>query len=403
MNKLNLLTKCSVNTNIGVDTFVGIKFQNGKFTINFPLGFHLSDNEEALRSDIILLLNTIKTHTDKMESELYKDFMNYSQIDFPFQAFLYLIYDYLDRGYYNEYQYDYIKEKKGKINWNRTINTIKPVIQNNNAFYLNFIVQKNCTNENTLISLIHKYCVYESFKYLGWLFTEQLPEKPQIKFNYKYFKNILSNKLLSTFDDKDKLLFKNMIALIDYEGNNIHTSFTYGTNRFEYIWESMIDTVYGIKGKNDYFPKTHWYFIDGTTHINNHLIPDTIMLHNNNLFILDAKYYKFGYTKKPQDLPDSSSIHKQITYGEYAYQNHLSSGYIYNAFIMPFNSYDTHTNTNSSTKIIGEALSNWKSGDKKYEHVIGILLDTKKLMSSSLFENITKQEELARIIQSYFK
>ena len=403
MNKSSLFTRCSINTNIESDTFVGIRFNEGKFSINFPLGFNLSDNEETIRKDIILLLNTIKTNTDKMDSELYEDFSKYSKIDFPFQACLYLINDYLDRGYYNEYQYDYKIDNHGKINWNRTINTIKPAIQNNNTFYLDFIVKKIHTNENAIITLIHKYCVYESFKNLGWLFTEQLPEKPQIKFDYKNFKSILSNKLLSTFEDKDKLLFKNMIALIDYEGNNIHTSFTYGTNRFEYIWESMINNIYSIKEKNTYFPKTQWIFLDGTVHNNNHLIPDTIMLHKDNLFILDAKYYRFCYTKNPQDLPDSSSIHKQITYGEYAYQNHLTEGNIYNAFIMPFNVDDKYWNTDHSIKLIGEATCNWKKGDRNYEHIIGILADTKELMSLSLSEFSMKQNQLAEIIQYYFK
>lgn len=403
MNRSSLLTRCSINTNKESDTFVGIKFNKGKFSINFPLGFNLSNNEEAIRKDIILLLNTIKINTDKMESELYKNFLNYSQIDFPFQACLHIIYDYLDRGYYNEYQYSHKKDKQGKINWNRTISTIKPAIQNNNAFYLDFIVKKDSSNENALIALIHKHCVYESFKNLGWLFTAQIPEKPQIKFDYKNFKSILSSKLLSTFEDKDKLLFKNMIALIDYEGNNIHTSFTYGTNRFEYIWESMINKVYGIKQKNGYFPKTQWSFLDGIIHNNNHLIPDTIMLFKDNLFILDAKYYRFGYTKNPQDLPDSTSIHKQITYGEYAYQNHLTDGNIYNVFIMPFSAFDKYWNTSSNIKLLGEATSNWKNGDENYEHVIGILMDTKELMSLSLSDHTIKQEQLAEIIHRYFK
>ena len=37
----------------------------------------------------------------------------------------------------------------------------------------------------------------------------------------------------------------------------------------------------------------------------------------------DAKYYKYGWTQLPKDLPSSSSINKQISYGEYIAINNL--------------------------------------------------------------------------------
>lgn len=63
------------------------------------------------------------------------------------------------------------------------------------------------------------------------------------------------------------------------------------------------------------------------------------MLYNNNIYVLDAKYYKYGATKNRFDLPESASINKQITYGEYIdAQADLKNpdSVIYNAFLMPF-------------------------------------------------------------------
>ena len=40
--------RCHVNTNIYVDTFVGIKCIDGDISVNFPLGFHVSDDEKEL-------------------------------------------------------------------------------------------------------------------------------------------------------------------------------------------------------------------------------------------------------------------------------------------------------------------------------------------------------------------
>ncbi len=38
--------KCRINTNYNADTFVGIKSIDGDISINFPLGFNLSDDDK---------------------------------------------------------------------------------------------------------------------------------------------------------------------------------------------------------------------------------------------------------------------------------------------------------------------------------------------------------------------
>lgn len=67
------------------------------------------------------------------------------------------------------------------------------------------------------------------------------------------------DKIASTFNDNNKMLFRNLLAIIDYTGSGFSTKkFQYGTYRFEYIWESLVDKVYGISGKEEFFPKTYW-------------------------------------------------------------------------------------------------------------------------------------------------
>ena len=316
MVDFKLRDKCSVNTNWNADTFVGIKCEKGDYSIHFPLGFHVSDTDKELRKDILLLLNAIKETTMKKESETYSDFRTYSQLDFPFQAFLAVIYDYYNRGYYREQEMIYNTSKRGKIDWNRTIKTQKPSMQEGQAFYLEFVTKRNSIKENELITLIHEYCVYDSFEKIGWLFTDKLPTRPRLKFNYKLFKSVIREKLSRTFNDKNKKLFRNMLAIIDYEGEeNDHRKYIYGTNRFEYVWEMMINQVFGIRDKERFFPKTKWRL--EREYSNANLEPDSIMLYNDKIYILDAKYYKFGQTGLPWDLPESTAINKQITYGEY--------------------------------------------------------------------------------------
>lgn len=380
-----LFDRCRVNTNIKSDVFVGIHKKDDYYEVDFPLGYHLSSDEKGLRKDILSLMNVLTRYTDKRESKLYDGLKNEDSSGIPIQAYLYLIKDYFERGYYKEQETFYKVAKKGKINWSRTIKTQKPEMQDNEAFYLNFIVKKNTINEDELITLVHKYCVYESFDKFGWLFTSFVPVKPKTGLTVKMMISVVNNKLQNTFKDHNKQLFKNMLAVLKQLDDGSQTDFKYGTYRFEYVWEKMIDKVFGISEKVEYFPKTTWNFPENKIYNNAFLNPDTIMLYDGKVYVLDAKYYKYGWSGTPGHLPESTSINKQITYGEYIAkaEKFILDGehpIVYNAFIMPYDSKGEKFSTGKPIHYIGTATSDWKSGTEKYENVIGILMDVKYLM-----------------------
>ncbi|MDE7435551.1 MAG: LlaJI family restriction endonuclease [Lachnospiraceae bacterium] len=380
-----LFDRCHVNTNIENDVFVGIQKKDDYYEVDFPLGYHLSSDEKGLRKDILSLLNVLSRYIDKRQSELYDGLKNEDSSGIPIQAYLFLIKDFFERGYYRERETLYKVSKKGKINWRKTIKTQKPVMQGHEAFYLNFVVKKNTINEDELITLVHKYCVYESFEKFGWLFTSFVPNKPKTGLTVKMMLTVVNNKLQNTFKDQNKQLFKNMLAVLKQLHDDAQMEFKYGTYRFEYVWEKMIDKVFGISEKVDYFPKTTWNIWGNKKHDNAFLEPDSIMLHDGKVYVLDAKYYKYGWSGAPRHLPESTSINKQITYGEYIAkaERFVSGGshpVVYNAFIMPYDSNGKMFPTNTPIYYIGTATSDWKYGTEKYENVVGILMDVKYLM-----------------------
>lgn len=405
MINLDIRDKCSVNTNWNADTFVGIKCKDGDISINFPLGFAISEDNTELRKDILLLISTLTANTKQKVSEILGSIQKYEETSFPIQAYMAIISDYYVRGYYKEREVLYSVSKKGKINWNRTIKTQKPYVQQNQVYYLDFVTKKNTINEDKLITLVHEYCVYESFEKIGWLFSKNLPAKPNIKFNKKLFISVIKEKLSSTFNDRNRVLFNNMLAIINYKGDEgASANYKYGTYRFEYVWEKMIDKVFGIENKADYFPKTTWT-INNKSYYNASLEPDTIMLLNNNVYVLDAKYYKYGATGRASDLPESTSINKQITYGEYIAEEeeifrrkHGENMRVYNAFLMPFNSLKGTFATKNELFHIGEATSDWKTNNKDYERIQGILVDIKYLMKINVRQEENEIQKLADVI-----
>lgn len=155
----------------------------------------------------------------------------------------------------------------------------------------------------------------------------------------------------------------------------------------------MIDKAFGVEDKEQYFPRTRWLLDYGRQKVKTPLQPDSIMLYNGKVYVLDAKLYRFGCNPdKPELLPNSSDINKQITYGEYIERTKgVPAERLYNAFIMPFNSVkngfimlDAVGNVvpgfTGEIGNVAEAVRDWKPDPKKYERVQGIVMDTRYLM-----------------------
>lgn len=100
-------------------------------------------------------------------------------------------------------------------------------------------------------------------------------------------------------------------------------------------------------------------------------------------------------------MPESTSINKQITYGEYIAEQdkfkriHGERYKVYNAFLMPFES------KAEEVENIGVAFSDWKSNQKSYEQIQGIVIDVKGLMKSVAFKDERKIAVLANCIENY--
>jgi hypothetical protein len=406
LREIDIRDKCRVNSNREMDTFVGLKCNDDDISINFPMCYHISDDNAELRKDIILLFATLAANTQRRDSELLGQGRSFDEVEFPLQSYMYLIKDFFARGYYREQEVTYKVAKTGKIKWNRTIKTQRPYVQDTDVYYLDFVTKNSSIKEDELITLIHEYCVYESFERIGWLFTTMIPKKPRIAKRERVFKSVLKEKIVNTFNDRNRLLFRHMLAIIDFEGDkDSDKNYRYGTYRFEYVWEKMIDKVFGIENKADYFPKTSWY-VNGDRFDNASLEPDTVMLYGNNVYILDAKYYKYGVTGKTWDLPESTSINKQITYGEYVangekfkkkYGNNMK---VYNAFLMPFDSLKSKYPDNLEMHKVGEAVSNWKDNSEDYQKIQGILIDVKTLMHINVRQEMKEIEKLVALIET---
>lgn len=383
------------------DLFVGIKFKDGAPKVIFPHGYSIPQDDKECRKDIFRLLAVLQKFTEHREGDSNSEDDEISSV--PIKSYQYIIQDFLSHGYYTENEIRYVRSQRGKINWKRTIQQEQAQIDNNNVVYLNFQVKTNQINSNNLLSNIHKYCVYFCFMKFGWLYfsAEYVPQKPEIPFNKKLFVGALNQALIDTYNDQKKLLFQSMLNVIqDSEEKTSLDSVAIGVNKFDPVWERMIDYVFGEDDKDRYFPHATWHIIkNGRVEQSSALEPDTIMRYQDKIYVLDAKYYQYGITGYISDLPATSSIQKQITYGKHIAEQmkEVPDNNVYNAFIMPYESKDDEI-----IKFTSVATADWETYNnttKNYAYVLGILLDTRWLIANYIKHNMSEIENMADKIE----
>ena len=422
-------------------SFVGIKIEDNRPKIYFPMGYRASKPpEDICKQDfyqLIAVLNDKSLQSCFSEEDLKK-----SRLDFPFYAYLSVLQYYLDFGYFVESETIYKKGFSGKISWPRTIKRIKPQVVkdeegHDQVVYLNLITRKTSYREDNLITLVHKFCVKESARLIGPLYgiSENEVEEPELLFDYEPFAEVIQDKIAATFNDKHLELFHAMLKMVRYLGNKKNRGEDgseneplFGVNTFAPVWEAMVDKIFGKLpqgvAKDKFNPHLRWN--DGCCDekldeseeeivLNDPkrstLRPDTIMVMGEGVYILDSKYYKYGLTGFNSHLPGAESVCKQMAYAEYvekmlgdpstslhfAQDDTLS---IYNAFIMPYCADAEGASASSATfqmKRVGYIYGDWKDCKRPYHKIACILLDMKSVMQNYA-NDPAAQSELAELI-----
>lgn len=398
----NLREICTVSYNTSDDNYVGIKYSDDDVKVYFPLGYEIPEDNSECRKSIMNLMRTISIGNRILNSDSNNSILDGNESEIPFESFIWIMNDYLNNGLYSDREKIYKRGQNGKINWKKTLNT-KFYISGNSAVYLNPYVEKN-TLEDNLITDIHAYCVGVSINYIGWMFGE-IPS-PNTKINSEksdYYIKILNREMVHSFDDRKKMLLINLKKIMEMAGGKNKSKLkNYGTAQFEYIWEYMVDKIYGNENVELYFPNSKYHLINFDKPVeSSNLRPDTLLSVENDMYILDSKYYKYGVTGNPLNLPSTDSVQKQITYGEHIKNNFKKYKKIYNAFIIPFNKNNNPFNLSNCIEYVGFSESSWKkpSNDNYYERVSVILIDTKYLMDKYISYSDSEVEKMIASIQ----
>lgn len=402
-------------TNEENNSFVGLRIKNEEVHFYYPESYDLAsiDNIKAFRNDVINIIHTIILAKSKSTQNNSTDNGTAQTEQFALMSYLWIIRDYLSNGYYRNSEKIFKTNVKGKINWKKTLET-QPIISNGNVIFNNIVAEVRNDCDNTITDA-HKWCVFDSVRKIGWLFgiNEKSVFVPKItKPIIKKYITTIKKELMRTFDDIKKIRLGHMLKVLTGVDDSDRTKeIVFGVDKYHYVYERMVDCVFSnIIDITKYNPNAKWYlkknnFIPTEA---SSLRPDTIRLEpisknvSNNekvAYVLDAKFYRFGTTGKEKDLPSTSSIQKQITYGDNIVFNLKKNENIinvYNAFILPYNKNNNNFGFNGNLEYIGFSKADWRSDEFSHTCIFAFLIDTKHLVSTWAQGNCA--EDISKLI-----
>lgn len=317
------------------NSFVGIKIDEGIVKVFVPRVFR---EDEDWKKDIRLFLKSIEIAKTKNTENINKG-SNNTDNAWPIDSYLWLINDYLENGLYYNREKKLSRSNSGKIEWKRTLQQV-PIYSDGNIIYDQLITSK-MTPANDMITHIYKLCLRQSVDKIGWLFNYNFHIQIDQIVSIKEMIMRVRKELNETFDDIKRIRFNHMLNILTTtEGDNMLSShYSYGITNHYYVFETMVDMLFdGITGdeKKKYDPNGYWQLNGQNRFLASRLRPDTILKRNDKTYILDAKMYQYGATHDRSKLPETQSLQKQITYGDFV-SNNLRDKNIRNAFILPYN------------------------------------------------------------------
>lgn len=398
-------------TNEEHNSFVGLRIKNGEIHFHYPESYDLSDknDKKLFRYDVINIIRTISLAKSKTATNNLSDNGVHQSEQFALMSYLWIIRDYLSNGYYRNSEKIYNVNGKGKINWKKTLDT-QPIISNGNVIYNSVVVEvrNDCDD---VITEAHRWCVFDSVRKIGWLFglSEKSVFVPKTADSViKRYIRAIRTELKRTFDDVKKARLNHMLkVLMGVDDSDRTKEIVYGVDKYHYVYERMVDYIFSnIDDITKYNPNAKWYLKKNAFMPKeaSSLRPDTILLDtrlngDKVAYVLDAKFYRFGTTGKESDLPTTTSIQKQITYGDNIIcnlQEKENIKQVYNAFVMPYNKHNNIFDYKENLEYVGYSEANWRNDKLSHTRICAFLLDTKHLVSTWSHGN--SEEDVKKLI-----
>ena len=223
------------------------------------------------------------------------------------------------------------------------------IVPQKRSAVIDFYVQKNRLDEANLLAQIYKCCLAYSAECIGFLYNVSQTDRSVFRMDSSadvgFMFYHVQKELGRTFNSYKQMLLRHLLTILKGRQGKIRAvSLCMHDKEFEYVFEFLVNSVFGTETVQDFYNE-YGYKIDDKYFSASKLRPDTIMENpmksesdeksvEPDFYVIDAKYYNYGYTENPRDLPQTSAIAKQIGYNRYLRQRENKT--FYSIFLLPF-------------------------------------------------------------------
>jgi hypothetical protein len=260
----------------------------------------------------------------------------------------------------------------GRINWKKTVKQKNQMFTEEGIpIYTDLVMTRKENNKDELMCSLHRYAVNKSIAMYGILFgigsgfdesAIELPIDREVALSF------LKSERQMTYNSRFLRVIDLVIRFIDStENESINNDFiSLTTKSFYTVWELMCKELLRDEflSMREMIPRPYWQIGDSEPKYTEQ-IPDIVFIDNNELFLLDSKYYNIN-----KNIPGWHDLVKQYFY-EISLKSVLNEVKAsYNIMLIPYD--------------IVETARFW--GVSKVENVPGfgevkgILLNTKKVI-----------------------
>ena len=399
-----------ITTGESDNSFVGIRIIGNEVHFYYPESYHF-DPDSYDKDDVLDLLKTISIAKSKSQMDTTANNAREYETELALLSYVWIIEDYLKNGYYSSVKKVIKENERGKINWKKTFHQM-PIISGSNVVYNDIFVETKSPQESVLVEA-YRYCVKKSITMLGWLYgisKESIETAPDSELKETEYIFAIREELSRTFDDEKRSRLTHMEnVILGLDEIDVDNNIVYGVDTYHYVFERMIDRIFGTENAADYYPTFRWnlkYSKSDTGLSGPTIRPDTIMKdgQSQDIYIIDSKFYRYGANDLSQTkgLPEAASIVKQIMYGSYV-SSMSGAENVYNVFMLPYNS-KGHSVLEVAPEKYGEQLlyvgnveSDWEA-DKTYGRIYTFLIDLKYVIKT--YNRIAHENDRMNLVKA---
>jgi hypothetical protein len=323
--------------------FCGFILHGHETSVFMPRGYVVSKSSHSAQDLARLLFQCLTKYCRASESYLQRE-GKASVVGNPQVLALIteIIQDYKLNGLYTSEKYFHRKGFQGKTDWKKTINSVNPLLNEDEIFYPHFVNKFKDNLHSNEITEIHKWilsCIVERF---GWLLSASLKldfVKPNLSSNTQFSSRLIRVELQSVFSDSKIHTLQMLLRYLDDDLNAFQNDYlSFGFKDFQHVWEQMLKQV--LKPTHNFLdmPTPTYEEIGGRTIRKEQKGQRVdIFLYDasqKTACVVDAKYYDASSTDK---APGWSDLVKQFFYAKSLTAGALNTQVekVKNCFIFP--------------------------------------------------------------------